>query len=503
MRKYWIKIWLGISIVLLLNACYTEVTYTPEMFGKTSVLAFDNHKIYFDDECGLALCPVSDFSEYSPVIYFQEISGVSINGEILSNNESFSFGPINKETIVNLQVEFASNDIKDYQLKFTLLPTICIEHSNNTIPDEPKVAALFYLSDPCLNKTIVEFCGIERRGGSANGRPKSSFGFELNNSSELNDSKKIPLLNMDNEDDWILDGLYSDLSCARNRASFDLWGAIQQDALQQGKDVLPSTIKGQYVEVFINDRYNGVYTLSNRVDGELLGFDEDHKGYLYKCENWNQVSRFLEISDTIDDAMIWAGWEQKYPDTDEKATWKPLYDLVDFVVNTDDKEFSEKYSSYIKIDQFIDFFILVNIIKGYDNTGQNLMLACKEFGGAFYFCPWDMDATWGRDWDSQPKNEKGIVLFEIYNRFYSIDPDNFKYKLTARWLHLRESIVTSEILFQLFEKNIELLNISGSADREFERWPESIPDIDQEEEYIQQWISARLAYLDAYFSSFD
>lgn len=279
-----------------------------------------------------------------------------------------------------------------------------------------------------------------------------------------------------------------------------MWDAIQNDAMQRGSDVLPSAVSGKFVELFLNDRYNGMYCLSQRVDGELLEFDDD-EGYLYKCENWNQVSRFLEISDTINSPLIWEGWEQKHPNVDDKSTWKPLYNLVDFVVNTTDEEFAGSYSSFIKIDQFIDFFILVNIIKGYDNTGQNLMLACKGNGEAFYFCPWDMDATWGRDWDAQPKNEKGIVLFEIYNRFERINPDNFKQRLSARWRQLRNSVVTDQNVSGLFENNIQLIKTSGSADREHQRWPESLPNIDEEDAYIQNWIKARLVVLDEYFSS--
>lgn len=502
MRKYLRKIVLGISLALLLNGCFTEAIYDPEMFGNTSILAFDNHKVYFDDEWGLALGTVSNFSEYTPVIQLKEIDQISINGEVLKTTEKYDFGKITSESVYRLKVQFSNGIEADYQLMFTLLPTICIEPMDDNIPDEPKVTAKFYLSDPAINGTMVEFCGIERRGGSANNRPKSSFGFELNEDAELDDNKHIPLLGMETEDDWILDGVYSDLSCVRNRVSFQLWDAIQSDALHRGKDVLLSATHGEYVELFLNDRYNGIYCLSQRLDGELLGFDDD-EGYLYKCENWNQVSRFLEISDTIDSPLIWAGWEQKYPNFEAKATWKPLYNLVDFVVNTDDEEFAEHYSSYIKIDQFIDFVILVNIIKGYDNTGQNLMLATKGSGEAFYFCPWDMDAAWGRDWDSQPKNEEGIVLFEVYNRFCSANPDHFTQHLKSRWSQLREAVVTDQSLFGLFENNLRMIKEAGAAEREYQRWPESLPNIDEEGAYIQSWIQARLKVLDEYFASLD
>lgn len=482
-------------------SCYNEVLVDPTNVGSTVVVTFDNNRVFFDNEKHIALTSVNDYGSFGPVIRFRDIDGLLLNGNTVHNNSEFALGEINKHSEHTITLVIGKNDSLTYQLKYTLLPTISIEYFEDKIVDEPKISAKFSMTDPMVKGTRVEFCGIELRGGSAKSWPKLSYGFEFYDDFAGTDDKSIALLNLPENDDWIFDGIYSDKSCSRNRVSFELWKQIQNNSIQEGNDVLYSAIDGEFVEVFMNQQYQGVYVMSQKVDAVTLGFDEHHpKGFIYKCENWNPVSKFQEITDTIDQELAWAGWEQKYPRGDEKAIWQPLYRLTDFVVNATDEQFAQNYSSYIVMDQFIDFVILVNMIKGYDNVGQNLILATKSIDEPFYFCPWDMDAAWGRDWDSTLKDANGYVYWRIYERFVAANPDDFNMRLSKRWSNLRTNVITYNNLCDLFGKRFSLLENSGAAEREQHLWDDSYPDPDWEKEYIEGWIGDRLQVLDDYFN---
>lgn len=492
----------SILFLLILNSCYQKIPINPTGIGDTSIIMFDGNQVFFDDEKKTALVSIREYGEFCPIVLYNDINAIKFEGKTVLNNSQLNIGTVSKNTYHKIRVIYENGDSIDFDLQYTLLPIVSIEHFEKEIVDEPKILAKFTLSDPEKCCTNNEFCGIELRGASAQSTPKHSYGFKLYSDYEGNSNKSISLLNIRKNDNWILDGIYSDKSCARNRVSFDLWNQIQRDSHQRGRNILFSSVEGKYVELFINNKYQGAYAISQKVDAVTLGFsDSIFGGYIYKCENWNQTSKFLETSDTIDSELTWKGWEQKYPTNTPTCIWKPLYNLTNFVVESSDKIFCENVSEYIEIDQFIDFVILVNMIKGYDNVGQNLILASLAGKNSFYFCPWDMDATWGRDWDSSLKDEKGIVLFKIYDRFLETNPDNFKQRLTQRWNELRNEILTSKNINQLYNNYYLRLNSSSAAKREQEIWTDSYPDPEWEKQYIEDWVEKRLTVLDEYFYS--
>lgn len=173
-----------------------------------------------------------------------------------------------------------------------------------------------------------------------------------------------------------------------------------------------------------------------------------------------------------------------------------------FVYQAPESNFVDSIASYVNIEQAIDFYLFINLIQGLDNAGKNLFLAKKDDGLPFFLIPWDMDATWGRDWEGETLNCDEIS-FNLYKRIIAANPDNFNQKMAARWFQLRKSVFQTSVIMQHFRNYSKQLIESGAEKRERERWDDSINDLSIEIEYINSWTENRLQKLDNYFLQFD
>jgi hypothetical protein len=89
---------------------------------------------------------------------------------------------------------------------------------------------------------------------------------------------------------WILDAMAIDRICMRNRVAFDIWNDFSRLPYDSGFERRNGT-EGRFVEVYINDRYYGIYCMSDRINRNLLNLkkvSEDEggsitvRGVLYK-----------------------------------------------------------------------------------------------------------------------------------------------------------------------------------------------------------------------------
>jgi hypothetical protein len=492
-------------LLLLMQSCYKEFPYIPDIEESESLLFIDHQQVIVDIENQTALVPVKSFGSFNAVVSFSSQNSVKFNSSKVKSGELYKFENINAGSIVQVEITRADSSKISYGLEFTTLPLIHIEHKYGSIPEDEDMITKLTIVSPGEHKTFTEFCVLSTRGLTSLIKPKKSFNLQFVHYNHSNIKKNVELLGMNNDDDWILDAAYTDISMMRNRVSFDVWGDIQTDGINQGLSLLYAAPEGVFTEVFINNSYVGVYCLNERLDPKNIGFNKLPSTFmpcLYKSENWSPATTYSGLPDTTRMFKNWAGWEQKLPDPDQHSFWKPLYDFVAFVYQAPENDFADSIASYLNIDQAIDFYLFINLIQGYDNAGKNLFLAKRDKGQPFYLIPWDMDATWGRDWEGEALvgNE---ITFNLYKRIMAADPDNFNQKMAVRWFQLRKSVLQTSVFMQHFRNYSEHLIVSGAENRERERWPESVIELSLEIEYINSWAEKRLQQLDEYFVQFD
>ena len=221
-------------------------------------------------------------------------------------------------------------------------------------------------------------------------------------------------------------------------------------------------------------------------------------GVLYKAVEWEHgATRFETLQGGPSEYNTWDGWEQIYPES--PLYWDPLEKLRRCIVWDDDASFRKEITRLYDLDNAVNYFLLINLIGASDNIGKNQYLSRYAGSSKFYAIPWDLDASWGRQWDMSPSSTEGIISNRLYDRLIATNTEGFKEKLVENWLSYRQDIFSVSSLRYRVQSNHTLLENTGAYERENTRWKGFGIDPKDEYAYVMEWMEARLAYLDDFF----
>ena len=355
------------------------------------------------------------------------------------------------------------------------------------------------------------------RGATTGSQPKQSLNIELFKDGESQDAH---LLGYRKDDDWILSAEYLDFGRMRNRVLMDLWTAVDKLPYETDNQYQCNGTQGEFVEVFINGAYYGMYCFTDKIDRKKLNLkktkvvDENdtltlrnaalrHGASSYDNENGKQIIRGLlwkanwECSETYlggydsiptNDSFLWPykaskgtyGWEQKYPnDTITLVFFNPICDLIDFF---DTKEFKTTYTDWLYEDNVIDFMLFIQAFQLIDNQKKNYYLSVRNIDKEekFLFTLWDLDGSIGRlaGGSVASRDSKQMAWGEKLGYHHLIHvfktkkerPDDFATKMNNRWQYLSTHELSLENIRTLMEKYADLFVSSGAWEREKARW---------------------------------
>lgn len=493
--------------LLLLQACYQELIETESMEDKSrqGILLLDGIPVFEDLQDGFVLYTIKSDSldSFSPLVDLGIYNSASFEGLDLRHGEINELGKI----IVNkpyLLVARMASSTDTFRLFFTSLPLLRF-YTDEGIPYEPKLESRMQLAyanpDPDSKSTLLfeSHAGIEIRGMSANRFDKKSYGIELWQN-EYRVDRSVPLLGMSYCEDWILDAMYIDELRVRNKFSFEVWNKMETKQAGNLQEKKRTGIQMEYVELFLNQRYYGLYCLGEKMDEKLMDFtyaQDEAGGVFYKTYGWHEGSTtFRSYLNEPALSMEWDGWEQIYPE--DYFFWDPLSDLRKLVTLEANDVFRNQIDGELDLKNAANFYLFINLLKAWDNVGKNIFLARYSEHSKFFFLPWDLEATLGRSWEMKDMDPYGIVGNGLHERLISLNINNYKDSLAQMWSQYRASVFHRDALVQDLEENYLLLRKNGVMTRENKRWGLEI-DIDYEYSYMVEWIEDRLRVLDGHF----
>lgn len=418
---------------------------------------------------------------------------------IHSGNRQYHFASPITEFEYGKAYEATDTDNESFEIYFTQLPIISI-FTNDSIVDEPKVYAQFSLCQS--NGVYIEnSIGIEYRGGWTQSLPKKSLKIEFWEDEKGSETKNISLLNMRSDDDWNVQSMYNEPLRLRSKINFEMWRKI--DTLYYINDE-PEAINGvrqEYVELFLNNQYSGLYALSERPDRKQFKLkkynDGEMRGELYKGVSWG-ASTYTSLPTYNNNNMLWGGFEYKYPE--EEINWENIYEFVRFAIYEDSIAFYEINEERFAIDNAVNYFIFLNLLRATDNTGKNIFVAKYNKNEPYFYIPWDLDGTYGIIWNGAEENITNDILT---NGFYDrlIKHNSFTDRLKVRWNKLRENIITHDNIMDVLNTQFEYLKSNGVYERELIAW-ENLDFLDIDNlNYTSNWLNNRLDYLDNVFNN--
>lgn len=360
-------------------------------------------------------------------------------------------------------------------------------------------------------------CTIRHRGGSSTVFAKPNYAIKFYDQS--GNSLDVSFLDMRSDNHWILDAAAGDHSKIRNRASMDLWLDFSQKPYHSEKE--PKAIngtRGRFVEVYVNGGYYGLFCLSEKVDRKQLKlkkFATDqqtgqpyYRGLLYKAlYSDNTRTPFFYYNKDVPSSDLlqeWDGMKNEYPDIrdNEPWSWDPLLTSVKKVA-FNSSSFMSNVEKHFDVPVFIDYVLFVDLMCAFDNVGKNYYCWFYDYSSGdkrMGYTPWDMDATWGRNWAGEPTESDRVMNNRSnFHARMSASYDGYEDILRDRYHDLRHTFWAEDSLFAYFDCYFDLFEETGVMEREYQRWKNSncrIHQIAEEKTFIHDWIHDRLIYLD-------
>ena len=314
-----------------------------------------------------------------------------------------------------------------------------------------------------------------------------------------------------------------DLFRLRNRIATEIWNDFATKPYYASKEPkAKSGVTGKVVEVILNNEYRGIYSLTEAMDRKELKLkkyddkNQEFHGQLWKVSSWDKAT-FWDIDKDYDNTQeTWHAFETKYPDIDDvnPTDYSPLYEAIDFVVNSNDETFKKEVGDYFDIPVLIDYQLFQETLKPVDNNGKNMYWGIYDVAESqkLTLAIWDLDASVGQDWHCSTPLHPDYVLpntdlgvkdgFNLYHRLSSLNVDNYNEKVTSRYQELRKTYFSEDNLISRYQGYYDMLVKSGAASREECKWSKDSDiggyplNFKSEIEYIKNWIINRLNYLD-------
>lgn len=436
-------------------------------------------------------------------------------------------------------------------LSVSNLPIVRFNTKTRIIQDEPKIPVQMEIFDNGpgqLNQlsstpSISTVAGVEYRGSTSQadfyflpGFVKKPYGIELWTDTTGVKAKKLSLVQMPEESDWVLNASYNDRSFMRDFIAQNVAGRL---------GLLHS--KAKFVELIINDEYRGVYILMEKVK---QGKNRVPISDLYPTENAGDDvtgGYLLKIDKTSGSPST--SWKSNYT-SGISATQKcefqieyPQYGIItqqqliyirDYINNWEKKLMTEdmndpkaSFRNYMDVSSFVNYFILNEVTRNVDGYRLSTYLYKdkESLGGKIKMGPaWDFNIAFGNadylnGWKTDGfvykamendggKNDYWQVPF-WWNKL--IQDASFRKALATRWKTVRSSFLNTNTLFATIDS--AQVALKDPLTRNFQKYPlmgkKIWPNyyvgatLSDEVNWLKNWIQGRLVWLDAQMAVFD
>ncbi len=372
----------------------------------------------------------------------------------------------------------------------------------DSIVNHPKIAAEFRYYDK--DTTFVSTIGIEQRGNISLTFPKKSYDIEFWTDATSKESKDLKFNGLRSDDDFVLDAMYNEPLRMRANFSQQLWRKIHAPHYADLEPNAKSGIGEQFVEVFLNNTYQGVYLMIDQVDRKLLKLKKKEqdlvRGELYKAAQYKGATEFKEAPEFKSSLPHWGGFRAEYPGEDAYVYYfDNLQKTTAFVVHATKAEFAANYTKHFNEQNLIDYYLFINLLRGTDNLGKNYYLAKYDADSPYFIVPWDLDGVLGTVIDGREMNiTTDILTNNLFSRLWEENPNAYRNSVITRWRDLRESYFSDEALFGAIDAHINQFNERLIFEREVLVWQQEHSDEDLL--FMTTWLQKRLIFLDRHFS---
>ncbi|HEY0306539.1 MAG TPA: CotH kinase family protein [Acidobacteriaceae bacterium] len=425
---------------------------------------------------------------------FTGVSGVFSASRPITLTGTTGTGTVSTQFAMNIVLENPS-----FTPASTDLPVLTINTTDGAPVDstDDYVDATLSISDPSNPaNNYTGTMGIKGHGNSTWPMPKKPY--------RLNLDDKAPLLGMTSDSNWILLANYDDKSMLRTDVSFEM-------SKMFGLAWTPNTA---FVEVFLNDVYEGTYQLSEKVEvskarlniGSIDDTDNSGNdltgGYIGEIDNY--------YGDTFMMTSL-VGLPIGIADPDPPTTTQSAYFSTAFTAaeaslySANFTDTTTGWQAYWDKSSVVNYFLVEELSGNQDADDWSSDYFYKPRGDAlFYRGPvWDMDIALGNTnyGAIQSPSVPWVITQAKWYAQLAKDPA-FIAAVKARWTAVRPQVLTLPTYI-----DTRAATLTPAAQNNYSRWPTlgekvwpnavATGTYQGEVDYMKSWLDQRIAYMDA------
>ena len=501
-----------LAAIIMLMTALTSWTQSIDLSG---------HKAVRDSINSMWLCSVPQEvfgTDWTAVVAADPTwSQLSINGTPVAAGGTYTFQAIEGGKKYPFTA-VCNEETVSGNITFTWLPVIEItgEFSDDYAPGTMSL----YAPDIEMSKDNMR-AQLKWRGGITNFGDRHKRNYHVKFLDAQDNQLNRRLLDLRKDNHWKLDAGQIDPLRVRNRVCSDLWLEMSRDPWFKSMDSTAiNGSRGRTAELILNGKYHGTYGLIEPVDRKQLALTKHDDatgtfhGEQWVAKSWARTYTFPMYNNMSD---TWNGMEVSYPEFEENVPtdWGTIYNAFEFARRADAiddwQTFTDSLDYYFDTPVMEDYFIFTVSLQILDNEYKNIYYSCydKALGAPrLTMTAWDLDISVGAKSlvgmdDNFVSPERGLDWFShlpMLDMFYQSVPH--RQHILDRYWELRETYLNTDNLIARFQRAVDELEQSGAAAREEARWSGDSDingktlDISAEMEYIANWITRRMDYLD-------
>jgi hypothetical protein len=454
------------------------------------------------------------------------VTSCIINGVNVKETGQYTFPIINPGSSYSIQMVMDTYAV-NAAIQFTYWPVIQIYSENEgDFVKRPYEGGSVTVTIPDSSSQETIKSRVRWAGSSTAEPDREKHNFHLKFYNEDGTKKNMSFFGLRKDFHWRLDAGQIDFSRVRNRVCKDIWAAFSTPPYYAS--IEPKTVRnyvrGDFVEVFLNDKYMGIYCLNEHMDRQQLKlkqYDYENNvfhGGLWKPMKWTNTTLFDNLPGLNARRKYWDEFYVKYPNIDDVSptNFKTLYQAVKFAKKSSDQEFLDSAAYYFDIPVFRDYYLFTNLFNCIDNIGKNVYFACYDVATdkKLTLAVWDLDCTQGQYYDNwggsyhpacvgpqRSLRAHELESHKVLHRLDELDP-TFHGLATERYWELRNTTFHPDSIIARFKTYFNEMKICGADKREIARWSYGNDlgghelNFTEETQYLRYWWTYHIAFLD-------
>ncbi len=392
------------------------------------------------------------------------------------------------------------------------LPQLYLDGNIDGIAKDSAVMlyAKYYDSDTVFESHV----NVRYQGHTSILFDKKNYTLQFYKSDQKHEKNDVSINGWDATHKYYLKANYIDFSSARNIVSSNIWSDVVLSRKKLDNNIarleFAGGLDGFPVALFINGRYQGLYTFNIPKDNSTYDIADDKNEAMFVINSiGSDAANFRSLMTEEDKAAVF-DLEYAYDESSE-APYISLDRLIGFVMENDGDSFTEGIEKHLDVDAAIDYLITAYVLGLTDNFSKNMILLTYD-GERWIPNLYDLDTACGLVFDgsgylpfdfSLPSvTEEGRISSGTDNLLWDRILNNYTERFKLRYTELRSDILATEKLIARYSEFISSIPFE-CYEYETTLYPDAPNASVDQIKQITDFLTARCELLDSLIYNFN